>query len=169
MTRTQTSIDGTWQRPPPLLFRHLGPTALLPVLAIGLYGIAWIALHASAGRGATHTALQVIALSESIVALLARSKKPLWALYGILVMYILVDLQAITVVPLLFALFTVAQVAKPTRTAVAAVVTTSLVIAIPYALGNPVTMSNDALRLVLPPVAVLAGLWSTRKRPPIGP
>ena len=36
MTRTQTSIDGTWQRPPPLLFRHLGPTALLPVLAIGL-------------------------------------------------------------------------------------------------------------------------------------
>src|SRR5690242_7077620 len=83
--------------------------AVGPVLPIAVFGAVWIALHATAGRGGTHTLFQVLALAEGTIALLLRGRNPVGALAGILVVYALADLDAIMILPVLLAVATVAD------------------------------------------------------------
>ena len=69
-----------------------------------------IALHAPQARGFTHPLFQSLALAENPVALVLRRHKPVGALAVILTVYALVDLESITLLPLVLALLTVATV-----------------------------------------------------------
>ena len=108
----------------------------LPVIVVVLLGGTWIAVHASAGRGQVHTVFQVLALAESAVALLLRRRKPVGALAGILVVYLLVDLDTILILPLLLALLTVAEMRGARTTAVACLLTAVTVVAMPLLHGD---------------------------------
>ena len=125
----------------------------LPVIVVVLLGGIWIAVHASAGRGQVHTAFQVLALAESAVALLLRRRKPVGALAGILVAYLLVDLDTILILPLLLALLTVAEMRGARTTAAAGLVTAVTVVAMPYLHGDRAPVSTLA-----GPVAHLLGV-----------
>ena len=108
----------------------------VPVIVVMLLGGTWIAVHASAGRGQVHTVFQVLALAESAVALLLRRRKPVGALAGILVAYLLVDLDTILILPLLLALLTVAEMRGARTTAVAGLITAVTVVAMPLLHGD---------------------------------
>ena len=80
---------------------------LVPVAFVLLYGASWIAIHAHQARGFTHPLFQCLALTENVIALLLRRRKPIGALAGILAVYVFVDLEPTTLLPVLLSLFTV--------------------------------------------------------------
>jgi len=129
-------------------------------------GATWIAMHATGGRGATHTAFQVLALSECGIALLLRWRKPVGALASILVVYALVDLDTITILPVLLALLTVAEL-RGRRTVIAAATATAVVVAVmPYLHGDTVSLGARTLpHLAAVGLSVALGLWLRARRP----
>ena len=146
----------------------------LPVIVVVLLGGTWIAVHASAGRGQVHTVFQVLALAESAVALLLRRRKPVGALAGILVAYLLVDLDTILILPLLLALLTVAEMRGARTTAVAGLITAVTVVAMPLLHGGraqPGLLAGPVPHLLGVGLAVALGAWlrARRQQRPPGP
>jgi uncharacterized membrane protein YfcA len=147
-----------------------GPAApwlrdVAPVIPIVVFGGAWIAWHASGGRGGTHTMFQALALAENAIALLLRRRKPVGALAGILVVYALVDLDPIMILPVLLALMTVAELRQRRTAAVAALVTAAVVAAMPYLHGDQVNPVTGTLPHVLAvALAAAAGAWLQTRR-----
>jgi hypothetical protein len=139
----------------------------VPVIVVVLLGGIWITVHASAGRGQVHTAFQVLALAESAVALLLRRRKPVGALAGILVAYLLVDLDTILILPLLLALLTVAEMRGARTAAAAGLVTAVTVVAMPYLHGDraPVSpLAGPVPHLLAVGLAVALGSWLRARR-----
>jgi hypothetical protein len=131
-----------------------------PVVLVVAVGATWIAVHASAGRGQVHTVFQVLVLAENAVALLLRRRKPVGALAGILVVYLLVDLDAITILPVLIALLTVAEMRTRRVTAIAGPATAAIVVAMPYLHGDQVNVvTGPLLHLAAVAIAVALGSW----------
>jgi hypothetical protein len=114
---------------------------LAPALVTLLWGTSWIALHAHEARGLVHPLFQSLALVENVSALLLRRRKPIGALAGILAVYVLVDLEPTTLLPVLFALFTVIAV-SPRGGMVWAIVATAL-----FVMARPL-IHSDAIDLV---------------------
>jgi len=146
----------------------------VPVIVVMLLGGTWIAVHASAGRGQVHTVFQVLALAESAVALLLRRRKPVGALAGILVAYLLVDLDTILILPLLLALLTVAEMRGARTTAVAGLITAVTVVAMPLLHGGraqPGLLAGPVAHLLGVGLAVALGAWlrARRQQRPPGP
>jgi len=146
----------------------------VPVIVVVLLGGTWIAVHASAGRGQVHTVFQVLALAESAVALLLRRRKPVGALAGILVAYLLVDLDTILILPLLLALLTVAEMRGARTTAVAGLITAVTVVAMPLLHGGraqPGLLAGPVAHLLGVGLAVALGAWlrARRQQRPPGP
>ena len=142
--------------------------AVGPVLPIALLGAAWIVLHATAGRTGTHTLFQALALAECTIALLLRGRKPLTALASILVMYALADLDAMLILPVLFAVATVADRRDRPTAAAATLITASVVAAMPFLHGDKVSILTGTLPY-LAAVLVAAGLgaWVRAHRHPV--
>jgi hypothetical protein len=140
------------------------------VLPIAVFGAVWIVLHATAGRGGTHTLFQVLAVTEYTIALLLRGRKPVGALAGILVVYALVDLDTITILPVLLALATVADRRERRTAAVATLVTAAVVAAMPFLHGDQVSVVTGTLPH-LAAIALAAGLggWVRAHRHPVLP
>ena len=137
----------------------------VPVALIMAFGGVWIAMHATGGRGVTHTIFQVLALCESGVALLFRRRKPVAGLAGILVVYALVDLDAIMILPVLVALCTVAELRERRTAAVAAAATAAVVVAMPYLHGDVVSLGTRTLpHLVAVALSVAVGLRLRARR-----
>ena len=139
----------------------------VPVIVVMLLGGTWIAVHASAGRGQVHTVFQVLALAESAVALLLRRRKPVGALAGILVAYLLVDLDTILILPLLLALLTVAEMRGARTTAVACLLTAVTVVAMPLLHGDrtqPGLLAGPVPHLLGVGLAVAVGAWLRARR-----
>ena len=139
----------------------------LPAIVVVLLGGTWIAVHASAGRGQVHTVFQVLALAESAVALLLRRRKPVVALAGILVVYLLVDLDTILILPLLLALLTVAEMRGARTTAVACLLTAVTVVAMPLLHGDraqPGPLAGPVPHLLGVGLAVALGAWLGARR-----
>ncbi len=103
-----------------------------PVAFVMLYGASWIAIHAHQARGYVHPLYQSFALIENVIALLLRRRKPIGALAGILVVYVLVDLEPTTFLPVLLSLFTVTAVSTRWVAVWAIVATTLLIMATPF-------------------------------------
>ncbi len=139
---------------------------LAPVAIALLWGAGWIALHAHEARGFTHPLFQSLALAENVTALLLRRRKPVGALAGILVIYMLVDLEPTTLLPLLIALFTVTAVSTRRASVWAIAATTLLVMARPFIHGDPIDLAQYAvLHLSAIGVVVGAGLfWRSRQK-----
>lgn len=141
-----------------------------PVLPITFFGAAWIALHASGGRAAAHTLFQALALAEATIALLLRGRKPVAALVGILVVYTLTDLDTIMILPVLLAVATVADRREWRAAAVAALLASSVVVAMPLLHGDQVSILTGALPHAAA-VILAAGLgaWVRAHRHPVIP
>jgi hypothetical protein len=139
---------------------------LAPVAIALLWGAVWIVTHAHLARGYVHPLFQSLALAENVAALLLRRRKPVGALAGILVVFMLVDLEPTTLLPVLFALFTVIVVSTQRVTAWAIVVTTLLIIARPFIHGDPVDLVQyGVLHLSAIGAVVGAGLfWRSRQK-----
>ena len=116
-----------------------------PVLPIALFGAVWIVLHAGAGRAGTHTLFQVLALAECTIALLLRGRKPVGALAGIAVVYAVADLDTIMILPVLLAVATVADRRESRTAAVATLLASSVVVAMPFLHGDQVSILSGAL------------------------
>ena len=135
-----------------------------PVIPITVFGAAWIARHAAAGRGSTRTLFQSAALAESVVALLLRGRKPA----GLLAVYALTGLGTLMILPVLLVVATIAD-RRRRRTAAAATLAAAAVVA-----GTPFLHSGRSGILAvttLPGVAavVLAavlGAWVRAHRHP---
>jgi hypothetical protein len=144
--------------------------AVGPVLPIALFGAVWIVLHAKAGRTGTHTLFQVLALAECTIALLLRGRKPVGALVGILVVYALADLDTIMILPVLFAVATVADRRERRTAAVTTFVTASVVVAMPFLHGDKVGVLTGTLpHLAAVILAAGLGAWVRAHRHPVIP
>src|SRR5262249_16651322 len=89
---------------------------------------------------------------ECGIALLLRWRKPVGALASILVVYALVDLDTITILPVLLALLTVAEL-RGRRTVIAAATATAVAVAVmPYLHGDAVSLGGHTR----PPRAAVA-------------
>ncbi len=141
-----------------------------PVLPIALLGAAWIALHAGAGRGGTHTLFQALALAECTVALLLRGRKPAGALASILAVYLLTDLDALMILPVLLAVATVADQCER-RTAAAATLAAAVAVAgTPFLHGDRASILAGTLpRLAAVILAAGLGAWVRAHRHPAIP
>jgi hypothetical protein len=139
---------------------------LAPVAFVLLYGAAWIALHAQQARGFVHPLYQSLALVENVIALLLRRREPIGALAGILVVHTLVDLEPITLVPVLLSLFTVTVVSTRWVTVWAIVATTLLVMAKPLIHGDSIDLFvYSCLHLTAIGLVAAAGLyWRSRQK-----
>ncbi len=105
---------------------------LAPVVGASLWGVWWIAAHAYLARGFVHPLFQSLALAENVTGLLLRRRKPVGALAGILVVYVLVALDPTTFLPVLIALFSVMGVSGRRVTVWAIMATALLVMATPF-------------------------------------
>jgi hypothetical protein len=133
---------------------------VVPVVLVTGWGIGWMAAHASQHEFA-HTLFQALALTESMIALLLRRRKPRGAFVGILVAYLASQLDAVLLPPLLIALFTVAA-STERRTAVGATAATAIAVA---ALPLTGRTSGDVAGYLLPRILAVAmtailGLWT---------
>ncbi len=72
---------------------------LTPIGGALIWGIWWIATHAYLAHGLVHPLFQSLALTENVTALLLRRRKPVGAIAGILVVYVLADLNPTTFPP----------------------------------------------------------------------
>jgi hypothetical protein len=138
---------------------------LAPVVVALLWGAGWIATHAHLARGYSHPLFQSLALAENVTALLLRRRKPIGALAGILAVYLLVDLDPTTLLPLLLALFTVTAVSTPRLAVWTIAATTLLVMAKPFIHGDAVDLVQYSfLHLTAIGLAAAAGLsWRSRQ------
>jgi hypothetical protein len=138
-----------------------------PVLALALYGVAWIVAHASEGSS-IHSLLQVLALTEGVSALLLRRRKPAGALAGIIVAYVLFQLDPILLPVLLLALYTVAA-QKRRRMLALAVAGSALAVYAVSLIGPRTAVQVDSYvlpRLVaIAVVAALGAFVGARKTP----
>jgi hypothetical protein len=140
-------------------------TLVAPAVLVAAWGVAWIASHASArGGGHVHTLFQTAALTESVVALLLRRRKPVGALVGILVAYLLFQLDPLLLPPLLLALLNVALL-KERRTVLLAT-TAAAVAALPLTGRAPVGLAGYLLPRLLAVAAAAAVGLSARTRTP---
>jgi hypothetical protein len=139
---------------------------LAPVVISLLWGASWIGIHAHLARGFTHPLFQSLALIENVVALLLRRRKPIGALAGILAIYLLVDLEPTTSLPLLFALLTVTVVSTRRAALGAIVATTLLVMAKPFLHGDSIDLVQYSLvHLAAIGLIAAAGLyWRSRRK-----
>jgi hypothetical protein len=156
LKRTSYLPAGLWNR---VLY-------LAPVVVTLLWGAGWIATHAHLARGFTHPLFQSLALVENVTALLLRRRKPVGALAGILAVYVLVDLEPTTLLPLLIALFMVTAVSSRRVTVWAIVATTLLVMARPFIHADSIDVVQYAgLHLTAIGLAIAAGLyWRSRQK-----
>jgi hypothetical protein len=92
---------------------------IAPVVAVVVVGALLIAFDTGGGLRSTHQIWLSIVLAESAVALLFRRRRPVGALAGVLTTFVLFDAPAVSLLPLLVALFTVVS-SSPRRTGVAA-------------------------------------------------
>ena len=138
---------------------HVGPVAL-----VALAGLIWIFLHAESGRGQTHTLFQILALTENVVALLLRRIKPAGTLASILVVYLLVDLEPVTALPVLLALLTLAMVGSRRVVAVGAIATAVIVVSMPYIHGDHATVAAGVLRASAVGCTVAVGRYLRARR-----
>jgi hypothetical protein len=144
--------------------------AVGPVLPIALFGAAWIVLHATGGRAGTHTLFQALALAECTIALLMRGRKPLGALASILVMYALADLDTLLILPILFAVATVADRLDRRAVAAATLITALVVAGMPFLHGDKVSILTGTLpHLAAVIVAAALGAWVRAHRHPMIP
>jgi hypothetical protein len=135
-----------------------------------LYGALWIALHAGGGRASAHTLWQSLALTETLLALLLRRRKPAGALAGILAAYLIFDLDPLLLPGVLVALFTVAATRHCTTMALAATAAAAVITAMPYLHSDPVSVPGYLLpRLAAAAVAAAAGAWLHARREAAGP
>jgi hypothetical protein len=140
------------------------------VLPIAAFGAAWIALHAEAGRAGTHTLFQILALAECTVALLLRGRKPLGALAGILLAYVLTDLDTIMILPVLLAVATVADQCGRRFSAAATLFTATAVAVTPFLHGDQAGVLAGVLaRLTAVILAAGVGAWVRAHRHPAIP
>jgi hypothetical protein len=140
------------------------------VIPVAAFGVAWIALHAGAGRGGTHTLFQIVALVESTVALLLRGRKPLGALAGILLAYVLTDLGTIMILPVLLAVATVADQRERRIAAAATLVTATAVALTSFVHDDQVSIVVGILpRLAVVVLAAGLGAWVRAHRHPAIP
>jgi hypothetical protein len=122
-----------------------------------------------AGRG-THTLFQVLAATEFTIALLLRGRKPVGALAGILVVYALVDLDTITILPVLLAVATVADRRERRPAAVATLITAAVVAAMPFLHGDRVSVvAGTPPHLAAVALAAGLGAWVRAHRHPVIP
>lgn len=135
-----------------------------PALVLAIYGATWIMLHASPGRGFSHTVFQSIALAENVVAVLLVRRKPLGSLLGILVVYLLVDLEPTTLPPLLFVLASVAALDGRRSIVIAGAAAAGAMLAMPPIHGTPVNVTSASWHLALGAAAVCAGLYARSRR-----
>jgi hypothetical protein len=141
-----------------------------PVAVTALYGALWIAFHAGGGRASAHTLWQSLALTETLVALLLRHRKPAGALAGILAAYLLLALDPLLLPGVLVALFTVAVTRHRTTMALAATATAAVITAMPSLHGDPVSVPGYLLpRLAAAAVAAAAGAWLHARQETAGP
>ena len=138
------------------------------MLPIALFGAVWIVLHAGAGRAGTHTLFQVLALAECTIALLLRGRKPVGALAGIVVVYALADLDTIMILPVLFAVATVADRRERRTAALATLVAASVVAAMPFLHAGKVSLLTGTLpHLAAVILAAGLGAWVRVHRHPV--
>jgi len=141
-----------------------------PVLPLTLFGAGWIVLHATTGRAGAHTLFQALALGEATIALLLRGRKPAGALAGILAGYLLADLDAIMIGPVLLALAVVADRCGRRTAAAATLITAAVVTGMPLLHGDRVSVLTDTLPS-LAAIVLAAGLgsWIRAHRHPVRP
>jgi len=130
-----------------------------PVALVAALGLAWIAVHASPGRGHAHTLFQVLALAESVAALLLRHRKPAGALAGILAAYLLFDLQPVLGPAVLLALLTLVMGGSRRTAVLGAAATTVTVVALPYLHGDHPTVAAGLAQAAVVGGTVAAGAW----------
>jgi hypothetical protein len=130
---------------------------LAPVGLVAVVGLLWILTHAEAGRGQTHTLFQLLALAENVAALLLRRRKPVGALASILAVYLLVDLQPVTALPVLVALLTVAKVGSRRTVGLAGAATALIVVTMPYLHGDHPTVAAGLIDALAVGCTVTAG------------
>jgi hypothetical protein len=130
------------------------------VVIIAVYGALWITLHAGGGRSSAHTLWQSLALTETLLALLWRTRKPAGALAGVLAAYLAFDLDPLLLPGVLFALLTVAVTRDRRTAAVVAAATAAVIAAMPCLHGDPVSLSRYLLpRLAAAAVAAAADTY----------
>jgi hypothetical protein len=135
------------------------------VAVTALYGALWIALHAGSGRASAHTLWQSLALTETLLALLLRHRKPVGALAGVLAAYLIFDLGPLLLPGVLVAVFTVAATRHRTTMALAGTATAAVITAMPYLHGDPVSLPRYLLpRLAAAATAAAAGTWLHARR-----
>jgi hypothetical protein len=132
---------------------------IAPVVIVAVIGMAWIAFHVQTGRGQVHSLFQILALAENVIALLLRRRKPVGALAGILVVYLFVDLEPVTGLPLLLALLTVAMVGSRRAVFLCATATTAVVVGMPYLHGDHTTVVAGLLCVAAAGCMVAAGSY----------
>jgi hypothetical protein len=137
--------------------QSLSVAEIIPALAFALYGATWIIFHASA-RGITHSLFQALALAEGVTATLLVRRKPLGSLLSILIIYLIVDLEPLTLPPALFAVGTLAAIGRGRAVLIGTVTSLTVVLLMPHLHGNPVTISDAVWHVAAVVGAVLAGL-----------
>jgi hypothetical protein len=131
-----------------------------PVVIITIYGALWITLHAGGGRSSAHTLWQSLALTETVIALLLRQRKPAGALAGVLAGYLAFDLDPLLLPAVLVALLTIAATRGRRTAAVAAAATATVIAAMPYLHGDPVSLPGYLVpRLTAAAIAAAAGTY----------
>jgi len=113
---------------------------------------------------------QILALAECTVALLLRGRKPLGALAGILLAYMLTDLDTIMILSVLLAVATVADQRERRLSAAATLVTATAVAVTPLLHGDQASILAGILpRLAAVILAAALGAWVRAHRHPAIP
>jgi len=133
-----------------------------------MFGAVWIVLHAEAGRAGTHTLFQALAMAECTIALLLRGRKPLGALASILVMYGVTGLDTLLIMPVMFAVATVADGRERRTATLATLISALVVVVVPLLRGDKAGILTDTMPY-LAAVIVAAGLgaWVRAHRHPV--
>ncbi len=137
---------------------------LTPVALVAVAGLARIVFRAPSGRGQAHTLFQILALAENVTALLLRHRKPAGALASILAVYLLVDLETVTGLPVLLALLTLAMVGSRRAVALGAAATTVVVVSMPYLHGDRTTLAAGLARAAAAAATVAMGSYLRARR-----
>lgn len=130
-----------------------------PVALIVLEGTVAV-ITRSHGAGSEPRDLLGLGLGISAAALIVRHRAPLVVLTVVLALALGLDYGPIVLLPVLLAVFTVAESEERTKVIVAAAVAAAVVVGAPWAHGTPLTTLPQVLsRLVAIGLAVAAGLY----------
>jgi signal transduction histidine kinase len=129
-----------------------------PVAFIGLVGLGQLVVERGQGSGNWASALALVVM---IVALLYRHRSPMVTLGVILVFDLVLGDHAFVMLPLLLAIFTVAEYEGRTQTLLAAGLTAIVCIASPIIHGNPTGSWSGVIlsRLIAVGLAAALGLY----------